>query len=233
MVSRNATIQPHGGPQPDDGRETTSAGSPLPEQGTARRRRFTREESRARIVRAAESVIRQNGFTHASIGDVATILGMTTANIYRHFSSKKALADAVCETLGGIAIGHLSFIIETKIPAAAKLRNLVRENARNNAIHLYSDPHILDLIRLAALESWPAFAVTRRGFRQLLEKIIRDGIDEGSFRADLDSGVADTVLLLLSPVMHPLLQQEIAPAVFDAEADRIIDLLIRAIKVEA
>ncbi|MGI4745678.1 MAG: TetR/AcrR family transcriptional regulator [Janthinobacterium lividum] len=210
-----------------------SAGSVIAEHGNARRRRFTREESRAHIVRAAESVIREKGFTQASIGEVATILGMTTANIYRHFSSKKALANAVCETLSEVAIGHLSLVVVTNVPAAVKLRNLVHENARNNAIHLYNDPHILDLIRLAALESWPAFAATRRGFRKLLETIIHDGVHEGSFRADLDPCMAGTVLLLLSPVMHPLLRQEIAPEAFDTEVDRMIDLLVRAFKVEA
>ena len=48
-----------------------------------------------RILAAAETVLRRHGVEKTNVVDIARALGISHANIYRHFPSKKALLDAV------------------------------------------------------------------------------------------------------------------------------------------
>ena len=48
-----------------------------------------------RILAAAETVLRRHGVEKANVVDIAKILKVSHAAIYKHFPSKKALMDAV------------------------------------------------------------------------------------------------------------------------------------------
>ena len=61
----------------------------------ARRPRRKAEETRADILSMAEMLFRQRGYVAVSIADIATALGMSPANIFKHFHSKTALVDAI------------------------------------------------------------------------------------------------------------------------------------------
>ena len=50
-----------------------------------------------RILEAAEGVLRRFGLAKTTVVDVARALGVSHGSIYRHFSSKAALRDAVAE----------------------------------------------------------------------------------------------------------------------------------------
>ena len=63
----------------------------------ARRPRRKAEETREDILSMAELLFRQRGFVAVSIADIAAALGMSPANVFKHFRSKAALVDAIAE----------------------------------------------------------------------------------------------------------------------------------------
>ncbi len=53
--------------------------------------------TRERILTAAEELLRRHGPAKTTVADVARALGMSHANVYRHFASKAELRDVVAE----------------------------------------------------------------------------------------------------------------------------------------
>ena len=53
------------------------------------------EETRERIMEAAEALFRRMGFPKTAVADIAAELGMSPANIYRFFPSKNAIVEAI------------------------------------------------------------------------------------------------------------------------------------------
>ncbi|RMF41324.1 MAG: TetR/AcrR family transcriptional regulator, partial [Alphaproteobacteria bacterium] len=52
-----------------------------------------------RIVETAERLFRQYGWRKTTVADIAAELGMSTANLYRFFASKRAITQAVARKL--------------------------------------------------------------------------------------------------------------------------------------
>ncbi|TMJ41841.1 MAG: TetR/AcrR family transcriptional regulator [Alphaproteobacteria bacterium] len=55
------------------------------------------DDTRARIIETAEMLFRRMGFAKTAVADIAGELGMSPANIYRFFSSKHAIVEAICQ----------------------------------------------------------------------------------------------------------------------------------------
>jgi len=56
------------------------------------------EKTRRQIIAATDALISEKGLTATSVSAVARSLGMSHANVYRHFKSRDALLIAVAET---------------------------------------------------------------------------------------------------------------------------------------
>ena len=55
------------------------------------------DDTRARIIETAEALFRRLGFAKTAVADIAGELGMSPANVYRFFSSKNAIVEAICQ----------------------------------------------------------------------------------------------------------------------------------------
>jgi len=55
------------------------------------------DDTRARIMATAEALFRRLGFAKTTVGDIAAELEMSPANVYRFFSSKNAIVEAICK----------------------------------------------------------------------------------------------------------------------------------------
>ena len=54
------------------------------------------EDTKARIVEVAEKLFLRIGFAKTTVADIAAELEMSPANVYRFFSSKNAIVEAIC-----------------------------------------------------------------------------------------------------------------------------------------
>ena len=159
-------------------------------------RHMTRQRRRApQIIEAAARVFAERGFHGATTQDIADVLGIRQASLYYYFASKEAALELVC--LKGVE----GFFDAGKKIAAGP------ETARERLILLINS-HLSPLIDRGDFVSvfvnerqhLPVEARRRigrwaRGLERIFEGVIKDGIAQGEFRADLDARLITLAIL--------------------------------------
>jgi len=118
-----------------------------------RARRLSPEARRQSIVDAAVDLIVQTGQTRCTLEQVATHAGISKPLIYRHFSSREALLEAVLDQELKALRGRGFESVPKNTPVARLIRGAVEQSLRYYFDHgpilrlLASDPAIADLAR--------------------------------------------------------------------------------------
>src|ERR671932_577105 len=86
------------------------------------------DDTRARIMEAAEALFRRIGFAKTAVADIAAELGMSPANIYRFFPSKNAIVQAICQRCLGAVENKAWAVARSRAPAGQRLGRLVPGN---------------------------------------------------------------------------------------------------------
>jgi AcrR family transcriptional regulator len=169
-----------------------AASGPAARQLASRRRRLAAETvvlpegvtpagTRGRILRAGLALFAEHGFHGASIRELATAAGITSATLYAHYPAKdQVLADLV-------RIGHEE--LHTRLAeAAASAKEPARQLAALVRAHtlLHADYAMLavvtnnELHALSTEQAAPALALRAESFRLLVE-VVRAGVRRGEF----------------------------------------------------
>lgn len=159
------------------------------------------DERRRSLVQAAYQLIAESGFERLRTRDVATRVGVNIATLHYYFPHKEDLIRSVVEYLlqqfmtaylpgspfemrtplerirGELA--ELQYLLQEKPDMFIVLDELILRSLHDPAIH-----HMI---------TW-----LDKGWHSYLEQVIRDGIEQGLFRADLDPGSAATWMILLT-----------------------------------
>jgi AcrR family transcriptional regulator len=150
------------------------------------------EDKPRQILHAAVRVFAAQGYEASRVGDIAKEAGVAYGLVYHYYDSKEAVLEAVFHEAWGRLLAAVALAEETGQTAHDQLelvvkivlrswrddpdlvRLLVREITRN--------PHIQDELD----EIGQAFA--------MLERIVRRGQEQGTFRADADPRIASWML---------------------------------------
>src|SRR3974390_1837277 len=89
-------------------------------------------DTRERILVVAERLFREIGYQKTTVGDIAKVLHMSPANVYRFFDSKKAIHEGVARILMGEVETAATAILQRPGPATPRLRELVTTIHRMN-----------------------------------------------------------------------------------------------------
>ena len=152
----------------------------------------TAEDKRRQILAAAVRVFAAQGYEATRVGDVAKEAGVAYGLVYHYFGSKDAVLEAVFREQWGRLLAAVALAEETGETAPEQLGLVVKIVLRT----WRDDP---DLVRLLVLE------ITRSPHIQdeldeigqafaSLERIVRRGQDEGTFRDDVEARVAAFML---------------------------------------
>src|SRR5690606_19069878 len=109
----------------------------------ARRPRRSAAETQAEILARAEELFRSAGYAKTSIADIATSLGMSPANVFKHFPSKMALADAI----SAIHLGQIEqalTVIPAALPPADRLRRFGETLLAAHLHNMEGNPYVFD-----------------------------------------------------------------------------------------
>src|SRR6266699_348377 len=110
--------------------------------------------TRERILVVAELLFREIGYQKTTVADIAKVLRMSPANVYRFFDSKKAIHEGVARTLMG-GVEEVAQKIATRSgPAAARLRELMTTINRMNSERYIGDSKLHEMVEVAMEESW-------------------------------------------------------------------------------
>src|SRR4030081_3722521 len=139
------------------------------------------EDTRDRIMETAETLFRRLGFAKTTVADIAGELKMSPANVYRFFSSKNAIIEAICQRCLGELEEKAWTVARSRGSAAERIERLVVEILAYHKENHLIDQRVNDMV-LAAIElSWGAIRAHKEHMRMIFESILRDGVETGEF----------------------------------------------------
>jgi AcrR family transcriptional regulator len=189
------------------------------------------DDTRARIMETAEALFRRLGFAKTAVADIAAELRMSPANIYRFFSSKNAIVEAICKRCLSEVEEKAWAVARSKTPAAQRMERLILEILAYHKENLVTEQRVNELVVAAIEHSWDAIRAHKDVMRNVTELILRDGIEAGEFEPVDPRDTAELIMRSVLVFTHPLLVGECLEEGEDleAEARASVRFLVRAI----
>lgn len=144
-------------------------------------------------MRVAVDLFNRQGYDATSVGDVARELGLTKSAIYHHVPSKEhLLQSAVDEALDALTAALDAVSATDGLDAEQRLRAAVRSSVTVLVDHL---PAVTLLLRVHGNTPVEKAALARRrGIDERLADMVREAVDEGVLRDDVDPLVISRLL---------------------------------------
>jgi AcrR family transcriptional regulator len=140
-------------------------------------------DTRERILVVAERLFREIGYQKTTVADIAKVLRMSPANVYRFFDSKKAINEGVARRLMGGVEDAAQAIAARREPAASRLRELVTTIHRMNCERYVGDSKLHEMVAIAMEESWEVCLPHMQRITETIAAVIADGAASGEFEA--------------------------------------------------
>lgn len=186
------------------------------------------EATRARLIAAATAEIRKIGPRRMAILHVAASLGMSHANVYRHFPDKAGLLDAVLNVWLKALEQRLGAIVEGPDPADDKLERYFATLSRAYAETMKEDVAVFRLLAEPEKGAAEPARHRQRVFHQV-SRIVEEGISTRIFGgSEARRSVQLAFDLAYRHVEPSALIAADADVASDGRRDRAIRAMIRA-----
>jgi len=179
-----------------------------------------------RILSTAEEVIRRFGPAKATVVDVARALGVSHAAVYRHVATKAELRDRVVRRWVEATMPPLRTIAGMPDPAPGRLRQFFDALIAVKRQRAAEDPELFAAYRTLAADAQSVVAAHLDELVGLAAKVIRSGVEEGTFRAADPVAAGRAVLFATSRFTHPAHAAEWADPAIDAAYDDVWQMLM-------
>ena len=140
-------------------------------------------DTRERILVVAERLFREIGYQKTTVADIAKVLRMSPANVYRFFDSKKDIHEGVARTLMGGVQHAAEAIAAGRGPAASRLRELMTTVHRMNCERFVGDSKLHEMVAIAMEESWEVCVFHMQQITGTIAGVIAEGAASGEFEA--------------------------------------------------
>ena len=137
--------------------------------------------TRERILTAAEELLRRHGPAKTTVADVARALGMSHANVYRHFASKAELRDLVAERWLHSVTEPLDAIAASAQPAGERLTAWLATLAEVKRRKVHDDPELFANYHALAEQARGVIGAHVARLEAQVARIVADGIAAGEF----------------------------------------------------
>jgi AcrR family transcriptional regulator len=138
-------------------------------------------DTRERILVVAERLFREIGYQKTTVADIAKMLRMSPANVYRFFDSKKAIHEGVARSLMGGVEDAAQAIATSRGPAALRLRELLTAIHRMNCERYVGDSKLHEMVAIAMEESWEVCVAHIQHITETIGSVIAEGVASGEF----------------------------------------------------
>jgi AcrR family transcriptional regulator len=140
-------------------------------------------DTRERILVVAERLFREIGYQKTTVADIAKVLRMSPANVYRFFDSKKEIHEGVTRTLMGGVEDAAQAIAARREPAASRLREVMTTIHRMNCERYVGDSKLHEMVEIAMEESWEVCVAHMQRITETIGSVIAEGAASGEFEA--------------------------------------------------
>lgn len=159
------------GMEPLTGRGSAASETPLPPAQSA-------------IVAAARDLFAAYGYAKTNVGDIARRVGMSPANLYRHFRNKRAIGQAVVDAYVAEEAQVVAQALADAGPSAeARLRAHITAATMFTIQHLRQTPALVELAEMVFDDEDGRCFIEAYLVQELatLSAIIADGVARGEF----------------------------------------------------
>jgi AcrR family transcriptional regulator len=185
----------------------------------------TDDSPRARIIAAASEHLGRFGLARFRVVDVADAAGMTHPNVYRYFTSRTALIDALITNW----LKPLEEMIETAVgapdPVPDKLERMVAAISRAYREAKHSEPALFIAFVEATSAARPVSRKHRARLRKAFDRVLDEGILSGAIsltdRAKAQALLLDSCWRFIDPVS--ILADQDAPVLLAARLERVLE----------
>ncbi len=162
------------------------------------------------VLEIAERLFGQIGFQKTTIADIARELRMSPANVYRFFSAKAELNEAVARRLLGEIEVAVADIAKESGAASEQLRAAIAAIEKQNAQRFLQNCKLHELVETAFNENWPTVHEHLDRLNAALAEIIARGDAAGEFHVQDCELAAALVRSACLRFCHPRLMVECA-----------------------
>jgi len=189
-------------------------------------------DTRERILGVAERLFREIGYQKTTVADIAKLLRMSPANVYRFFDSKKAIHEGVARSMMGGVEEAAREIATGPGSATARLRELLTTVHRMNSERYVGDSKLHEMVAVAMEESWQVCVAHIERITQTIATVIADGVAAGEFDVPDVPVAAMCTCTAMIRFFHP---QMIAQAATKpgASLDQVVDFILAALAPRA
>ena len=160
-------------------------------------------DTRERILVVAERLFREIGYQKTTVADIAKVLRMSPANVYRFFDSKKAIHEGVARIMMGGVEEAARAIATRPGPASGRLRELLTTVHRMNSERYVGDSKLHEMVEIAMEESWEVCVAHIQRVTENIGAVIAQGVASGEFKtADVPLAALCTCTAMLR-FFHP------------------------------
>ena len=159
------------------------------------------------ILRAAVEVMGEDGYEGASIRDMAARAGVSVAALYYHFPSKLDLLREFLDEAWNVTLARLDRRLEAAGPAAADrldaiVAALISSHLHDEFSQLASNVAFREHTRLNPPER-AGIDVKRRQLLGIVEAVVQEGVEDGSFSVDDTREAARAIITLATSLVEP------------------------------
>jgi AcrR family transcriptional regulator len=137
---------------------------------------------RSDIIQAAAQIIRQKGYHATSMQDIADAVQLQKASLYHHITSKQDILFAILEQALDMLIADMQSVVSAELKPEEKLQMAMQvymgrlsEDADLSAVLLLEHRSLESKMRKRHTER-------RDRYEGLWRRIIKEGVEKGSFR---------------------------------------------------
>lgn len=187
--------------------------------------------TRDKILAGTVALLSDHEFGEVTVRDIAQSANVAQTTLFRYFANKNEILEGIVNELAPRFFRELEDTLRLVDHPREKLLAICRQAAQFAARNR-------DLIRVLQREIFcnrrPSDGLVKslRGFLQQLKDVCRDGVEQGTFRADLD---LDVVPMLFHTVVHAVLMldrlraKDLSEAHFCKAAEVAYELLLDAV----
>ncbi|MBV8837337.1 MAG: TetR family transcriptional regulator [Alphaproteobacteria bacterium] len=191
------------------------------------------DDTRARIIETADALFRRLGFAKTAVADIAAELDMSPANVYRFFSSKNAIVEAICQRCLSELDERMWAAARSRASAAARLERLFIDIYTYHKDNLIAEKRVHDIVLVAMENNWAAIDAHVQMMCNVIEMIVRDGVESGEFESVDPRETSELIKRSMLHYCHPLMVAEALrerdEATVEKDARASVRFLLRAI----
>ena len=186
-------------------------------------------EAQEKILKTALTQFFKYGIRHVTMDEIARELGMSPANIYRFFDSKRSINAGVARRLMGQVERQSQTIATGKQKAATRLRELLTTVHRMNSERYVGDSKMHEMVAVAMEEDWEVCKNHMECIVGIIGTVIADGVASGEFQVSDIPLAAHCTCTAMVRFFHPQVIAQCADKP-GPTIDQMIDFVIAGLQ---